>query len=147
VSDAGERTMSVGDWSAPVRYAEVDGQGVVFNSHYLLYADEAMSAFCRSRGLGRLADDVQLVTSTLTWTSGARWGEILDIDVACVRIGRTSFTLNFDIRADRRACCSVETVYVLVVDGRSAPLPDEMRAALSGPTAPPGSGSRPASAR
>ena len=30
-------------WSAPVRYAECDGQGVVFNSHYLLYADEALT--------------------------------------------------------------------------------------------------------
>lgn len=121
----------MGNWSAPVRYAEVDGQGVVFNSHYLLYADEAMSAFCRSRGLDQLAEQVQLVTSTLTWTSGARWGEVLDVDVACVRIGRTSFTLNFDIRADDRSCCAVETVYVLVVDGRPAAIPHDIRAALT----------------
>ena len=61
-------------WTAPVRYAEVDGQGVVFNSHYLLYCDEAMAAFCRERDLIAVADRVQLVTSTLTWTSGRALG-------------------------------------------------------------------------
>jgi acyl-CoA thioester hydrolase len=120
-------------WSAPVRYAEVDGQGVVFNSHYLLYADEAMNAFCRAHRLCALADDVQLVTSTLTWKSGARWGEIVAVDVACRRVGTTSFTLGFDMTADGRACCLVETVYVLVLDGRAARIPDDMRAALTGP--------------
>jgi acyl-CoA thioester hydrolase len=29
-------------WSAPVRYAECDQQGVVFNANYLAYADEAV---------------------------------------------------------------------------------------------------------
>ena len=37
-------------WSAPVRYAECDGQGVVFNSHYLLYADEALTGMLRALG-------------------------------------------------------------------------------------------------
>jgi acyl-CoA thioester hydrolase len=120
-------------WSAPVRYAEVDGQGVVFNSHYLLYADEAMNAFCRLHELGSLADDVQLVTSTLTWKSGARWGEVIAVDVECRSVGTTSFTLTFDMTADGRACCFVETVYVLMVDGRPARIPDGMRAALTAP--------------
>ncbi|MGH8862029.1 MAG: acyl-CoA thioesterase [Jatrophihabitantaceae bacterium] len=119
-------------WTAAVRYAEVDGQGVVFNSHYLLYCDEAMAQFCRERELGGLAADVQLVTSTLTWTSGARWGETIGVDVRCTRVGRTSFALAFDIRADGRESCRVETTYVHVdAGGRSAPLPDEVRGALS----------------
>jgi acyl-CoA thioester hydrolase len=123
-------------WSAPVRYAEVDGQGVVFNSHYLLYCDEAMAAFCRSRELISLADRVQLVTSTLTWKSGARWGDVLDVDVACVRVGRTSFTLAFCVRVGERECCAVETTYVLVDESwRPAPVPDDVRAALQ--SAPP----------
>jgi acyl-CoA thioester hydrolase len=125
-------------WSTPVRYAEVDAQGVVFNSHYLLYADEAMNAFCRTHALGSVADRVRLVTSTLTWKSGARWGEVVAIDVECRRVGTTSFTLRFDMTADGRACCVVETVYVLVFDGRPARIPDDMRAALSAPAPPPG---------
>ena len=85
-------------WSAPVRYAEVDGQGVVFNSHYLLYCDEAMSAWRRERDMLRLAERVQLVASTIAWKSGAKWGEQLTVDVACSRIGTTSFVLDFEIR-------------------------------------------------
>ncbi|HEY7008474.1 MAG TPA: thioesterase family protein [Jatrophihabitantaceae bacterium] len=119
-------------WSAPVRYAEVDGQGVVFNSHYLLYCDEAMAAFCRERDLLALADRVQLVSSTLTWKSGARWGETIDVDVACARVGRTSFTLHFEIRADGRDSCTVETTYVLTDESwRPAPIPDDVRATLT----------------
>ena len=121
-------------WSAPVRYAEVDGQGVVFNSHYLLYCDEAMSAFCRERGLLDLAERVQLVSSTQTWTSGARWGDLVEVDVTCERVGTTSFLLAFAVLANGRACCAVRTTYVLTepVDGvwRPAPIPDDMRAAL-----------------
>ena len=48
-------------WSAPVRYAEVDQQGIVFNSHYLLYCDEAMDAYCADRGLRDFAALVRLV--------------------------------------------------------------------------------------
>jgi acyl-CoA thioester hydrolase len=118
-------------WSAPVRYAEVDGQGVVFNAHYLLYCDEAMSAFCRQRHLGTLAEQVQLVTSTLSWTSGARWGDVVDVDVRCLRIGRTSFVLGFDVRVGERGCCTVETTYVLTDEAwRPTAIPDDMRAAL-----------------
>jgi acyl-CoA thioester hydrolase len=118
-------------WSAPVRYAEVDGQGVVFNSHYLLYCDEAMASYCRERDLLHVADRVQLVTSTLTWQSGARWGEQIDIDVTCVRVGRTSFALAFEIRAADRACCRVETTYVFTDDSwRPTPIPDDVRVTL-----------------
>lgn len=127
-------------WSAPVRYAEVDGQGVVFNAHYLTYCDEAMSAYCRARGLSDLAERVQLVASTLAWSSGARWGEHVDVDVHCVRVGRTSFVLGFAVAADARPCCTVETTYVLVgADGRPSPLPEAARAALTSTASGPGS--------
>jgi acyl-CoA thioester hydrolase len=121
-------------WSAPVRYAEVDGQGVVFNSHYLLYCDEAMAAYSRERGLLDLADRVQLVTSTLTWKSGARWGEQIDVDVSCTRVGRTSFELDFAITADDRPCCEVRTTYVYTdAQWRPVPVPDEARELLLSP--------------
>jgi acyl-CoA thioester hydrolase len=119
-------------WTAPVRYAEIDGQGVVFNAHYLTYCDEAMAHFCRERDLAGFAADVQLVASNLTWTSAARWGDVVEVDVACTRVGRTSLTLCFDIRVGTRACCRVETTYVHIDGaGRPAPVPDEARAALS----------------
>ena len=119
-------------WRAPVRYAEVDGQGVVFNSHYLLYCDEAMSLFCRERGLRDLAERVQLKASALTWTAGARWGETVAVTATCSGVGRTSFQLFFTVSSDGRLCCEVHTTYVLVgADGTSTPICESERAALT----------------
>jgi acyl-CoA thioester hydrolase len=119
-------------WSAPVRYAEVDQQGIVFNAHYLLYCDEAMGAYCEQRGLRQFVQLVRLVSSTLTWTGPARWGDVVEVDVRCTRIGRTSATLAFDVRAGGRSCCVVETTYVYADEaGIPAPIPDDARAALS----------------
>jgi acyl-CoA thioester hydrolase len=119
-------------WSAPVRYAEVDQQGVVFNSHYLLYCDEAMGAFCAQRGLQDFVELVRLVASSLTWSGPAHWGDVIDVDVRCTRVGVTSATLAFDVRAGGRPCCAVETTYVYADEaGTPQPISDEMRVKLS----------------
>jgi acyl-CoA thioester hydrolase len=120
-------------WSAPVRYAEVDQQGVVFNSHYLLYCDEAMGAFCSQRGLHDFVALVRLVTSTLTWSAPARWGDLIEVVVHCTTVGRTSASLVFDLRAGGRPGCHVETVYVYADEsGNPREIPDEIRTALTG---------------
>jgi acyl-CoA thioester hydrolase len=118
-------------WSAPVRYAEVDQQGVVFNSHYLLYCDEAMGAFCTQRGLPDFVALVRLVTSTLTWRGPARWGDLIEVDVQCTKVGRTSATLAFDLSAGGRPCCHVDTVYVYADEsGSSKEIPEDIRTVL-----------------
>ncbi len=118
-------------WSERVRYAEVDQQGVVFNSHYLLYCDEAMALFCRELAVPELITDVQLVASTLQWTAPALYGDTVDVEVACARVGRTSMVLTFDIRVGARKCCRVETTYVNTdLAGTSVPFTSAQRAAL-----------------
>jgi acyl-CoA thioester hydrolase len=119
-------------WSAPVRFAEVDAQGIVFNSHYLLYCDEAVSAFFAERGLQTLAADIRLVASNLTWTASARWGDTVEVDATCTRVGRTSLLVAFDVRAGGRSVCHVETTYVHT-DGRGTPqpVPDDIRDRLT----------------
>lgn len=120
-------------WSAPVRYAEVDGQGVVFNAHYLLYCDEAMAAFCRERDLLWVADASKVVSSQLTWTSSARWGDVVEVDAVCTRVGRTSFTLGFTVQVGDRSCCQVETTYVLTdKTARPVAISEETRHTLTG---------------
>jgi acyl-CoA thioester hydrolase len=118
-------------WSAPVRYAEVDQQGIVFNSHYLLYCDEAMGAYCTERGLLTLAEQVHLVASSLTWRAPARWGDVIEVDARCTKVGTTSFVVHFDVRVGEQVVCAVDTTYVLAEDGRPRPLPEEIRAQLS----------------
>ena len=118
-------------WSAPVRYAEVDQQGIVFNAHYLTYCDEAMGAFCDHRGILGFAERLNLVSSSLTWSGPARWGDTIEVDATCTRIGSTSVTMRFQVRAAGRDTCVVETVYVHVGDaGRPTPVPEDVRRAL-----------------
>ena len=118
-------------WSAPVRYAEVDQQGIVFNSHYLLYCDEAMTAYCNGRGLLSFAERIHLVASTLHWRAPARWGDVVDVDAQCVRVGTSSFDVHFDIRVRTEIVCTVDTTYVLAENGRSTPIPDDVRGVLT----------------
>ena len=121
-----------------MRYAEVDQQGVVFNAHYLTWADEACTAWFASVGLPYtelLARGLDMKTraSTLDWTSPARYGDLVEADAACERVGRTSWVLMIVIRVGERACCTVRTTYVLVDgDGRPAHVPDDLRAAWTG---------------
>jgi acyl-CoA thioester hydrolase len=125
-------------WRAPVRYAECDMQGIVFNAHYLAYADEAMTGWCVAVGqpyptLIARGLDTRVVASTLEWSSSARWGDLVEVDAVVERMGRTSFVLAFTIRVGERRCCVVRTTYVLVDEqGSPTPVPDDLRAAWGG---------------
>lgn len=117
-------------WSAPVRYAECDQQGVVFNAHYLTYADEAMTAWTGSAYDTLLARelDTQLKSSTLTWDRAATWGDTISADVRLTHLGTTSFALVIELTVGARQCCVVETTYVIVdAEGRPAPIPADVR--------------------
>ncbi|HXV93468.1 MAG TPA: thioesterase family protein [Pseudonocardia sp.] len=103
-----------------VRYLEVDAQGVVFNSWYLAYFDDAMTAFLAHRGLPYRAMldagyDVQLVRSEIDWRAGIGWQEDIAVAVSTARIGRTSFTLDFEVRRNgTEVTCTGRTVYVVI---------------------------------
>ena len=117
-----------------MRYAEVDQQGVVFNAHYLLYCDEAMGTLCAEHALLDIAERIQLVRSTITWQGSARWGDVVEVDAACTRMGTSSMDVTFDIRAGGRDCASVDTTYVLTdLAGTPEPLPDRVRLAFGFP--------------
>lgn len=103
-----------------VRYMEVDAQGVVFNGWYLTYFDEAFTAFLTDRGLGhrKLLEagfDTQLVHSEIDWKAPLRWQDDVLVAVSLVRLGRTSFTLDFEARRNGGgSACSARIVYVVV---------------------------------
>jgi acyl-CoA thioester hydrolase len=120
-----------------VRYLEVDQQGVVFNSWYLAYLDDAMTAYLEARHLPYtvLRDqgfDVQLVHTELDWTAALGFGDEAAIDVEVAGVGRTSFTLGFAVRGAAGPVCTARTVYVCVAtDGSgSCELPAALRDAL-----------------
>ena len=124
-----------------VRYIECDAQQVVFNSRYAEYVDVSISEFMRAAGvLHEFVDgtlDFQLVKQTVEWKAPARYDQVLELSIAAIRLGHTSFTMGTEFRiagGDGRVIVTVETVYVLV-DGPTLsklPLPAHLRAALDG---------------
>ena len=118
-----------------MRYAECDQQGIVFNSHYLLWCDEAVTRWFEHTGasyaeLAGRGLDTKVVSSTLDWSSSARYGDVVDVVAATDRLGRTSFTVGFEVQVAGRRCCAVRTTYVLVdADGAPTPVPDDLRRA------------------
>lgn len=125
-----------------VRYLEVDQQGVVFNSWYLAYFDDAMTAFLEHRGLpyDKLIDgghDVMLVRSEIDWRSGVGWRDDVRIAVSTARLGTTSFSLDFRVLRAGEPVVDGRTVYVCITtDGAGkAAIPEVLRDALL-PVAP-----------
>ena len=122
-----------------VRYNECDAQKVVFNSRYGDYVDLAVGEYFRSLGFEKEIQtaelDYQLVKQTTQWFAPARYDQVLEITVATVNLGTTSFTLRteFRIAGADTVIASSETVYVHV-DNKTltkAPLTGRMREALS----------------
>jgi acyl-CoA thioester hydrolase len=120
-----------------VRYAEVDGQGVVFNAHWLTYFDEACTRFVGTWGFGPNfwieQFDVMLVKAVLEWSGPARFDEWVDIAVVPARIGTKSFDLRYGASVENRPACEAVITYVAVAPGSndSIVVPDPVRGALS----------------
>jgi acyl-CoA thioester hydrolase len=120
-----------------VRYAEVDGQGVVFNAHWMTYLDETCTRFVESWGFG--SDywinefDVMLVRAVLEWSGPARFDEWVDVTAETARIGTKSFDVQYRASVDGRAACAAVITYVAVKPGTtgSIELPDTVRSALT----------------
>ncbi len=121
-----------------VRYAECDAQKVVFNARYGDYIDLAVLEYLRAAGLGPklIAGpwDYQLVRQTISWRSGARFDQVLELTVKAARTGNTSFAMSVEIRraGEPEPLAEAETVYVLVDAATlaKAPLTESLRRAI-----------------
>ncbi|PJK30316.1 acyl-CoA thioesterase [Minwuia thermotolerans] len=86
-----------------VRYAEIDGQGIVFNAHYLTYFDTAITEYLRHLGydyeaeVKRTGDDFHLVKTTLEYRAPIRFDEEIEVGVRVPRIGRSSLVFELGI--------------------------------------------------
>lgn len=120
-----------------VRYLEVDAQGVVFNSWYLAYFDDALTAFLDHRGLPyekmmAAGYDVQLVHAEIDWRGAVAWRDDVAVAVSLARVGTTSFTLDFQVRRSGEGVVDGRIVYVVIATDGSGkqPIPELLRAAL-----------------
>jgi acyl-CoA thioester hydrolase len=121
----------------PVRYGEIDMQGVVFNAHYLAYCDDAVEHWLRHHDV-RPAEtewDFMLKRATIEWSSSAGLDDVLDIAVAVDRWGTTSFDVSFAGSVAGRDVFRCLITYIGVSRGTTdpTPAPAAIRAALGSP--------------
>ncbi|HEY0623305.1 thioesterase family protein [Sphingomonas sp.] len=121
-----------------VRYSEIDGQRVVFNSRYLEYADVAISEYWRWLGLADLPEwrgiEFHVARATVDFKAPFRYDDEIDAWVRTDRIGNSSLTSRVELcHAQTGALHTViELVYVNVdLDaGTSSPVPPAIRARM-----------------
>jgi acyl-CoA thioester hydrolase len=126
--------------SIRVRYAEVDGQGVVFNAHWMTYFDESCTRFMESLGFGPdfwIAEyDVMLVRANIEWAGSARFDDWVEVEVVPTRLGTKSFDLRYRASVAGAPVCEATITYVSVQPGayNSIEIPEKVRAALTART-------------
>ena len=121
-----------------VRFAEVDGQGVVFNAHWMLYFDVAFCEYLESLGHGPSAlmagetnFDSMLVHAQMDWRGAAGYRDEVRVSVTPSRLGGSSFDVDYVAEVDGDTRVTGTLTYVSVgPDHRSRAIPDDVRAAL-----------------
>ena len=86
-----------------VRYSEIDGQGVVFNAHYLTYFDTTITEYFRRLGydyMGQVketGEDFHLVKSLVNYEAPIRFDADIEVGCRTARVGRSSLTFALEI--------------------------------------------------
>lgn len=119
-----------------VRYAEIDGQGIVFNAHYLTYFDTAITEYLRHLGydyeaeVKRTGDDFHLVKTTLEYRAPIRFDEEIEVGVRVPRIGRSSLAFELGIfgKGESEPRATGENIWVNTnqTTHETVPVPDRL---------------------
>lgn len=121
----------------PVRYADTDAQGHVFFANYLTYFDEAVTGYCEAIGfsyddLREAGVDFVYVDARCSWSGSVRFGDRVTVGCVFARLGRSSITADFEVRANDMAVARGQCV--IVCSGgeprQSVSIPDGLREAV-----------------
>ena len=123
-----------------VRYAEIDGQKVVFNSRYLEYADVAVTEFWEWTGIEAALGEAWTETefhvrrAELDYLRPFALGDTIEAFVRIARIGTSSLTQRFELcHATTGALHTVIDMVIVNVhlpSGQPMPIADPVRAFL-----------------
>ena len=121
-----------------VRYGECDPQGIVFNAHYLAYADIAITELFRA-ALGSWSVitergyDAVVAEAKLRFRAPARFDDEIGLHAAVTSLGNTSMTTLIEIRRGEETLVEVELRHVFMSreTWQKTPIPDWVRDALS----------------
>lgn len=121
-----------------VRYAEIDGQKVVFNSRYLEYADVAATDYWEWTGIGDALGTAWTETefhirrAEVDYLKPFLLGDTIEAFVRTSRIGRSSLTQRFELcHAETGALHTVIDMVIVNVHlptGQPAPIAEPIRA-------------------
>ena len=123
-----------------VRWVEVDMQKIVFNGHYLMYLDTAVSDYWRAlalpyeQSLHGMGGDLFVVKSSLEYKASALYDDLLHIGMRCARIGNSSILFEGVVFRGEQMLVKGELVYVYAdpQTQTSKPVPQALRAILLG---------------
>ena len=123
-----------------VRWVEVDMQKIVFNGHYLMYFDTAISDYWRALALPyeeamhQLGGDLYIRKTSLEYYASARFDDQLDVALKCERIGNSSMIFKGAVFRGNELLIGAELVYVFAdpATQTSRPVPGVFRGLLDG---------------
>ncbi len=122
-----------------VRWAEVDMQRIVFNAHYLLYFDVAITEYWRALALPyfeamrQLGGDFYLKKAALEYHASARADDLLAITLQSPRLGNSSLRIAGAVKRGDATLVSGELLYVFAdpATQTSKPMPEALRSLIA----------------
>ena len=118
-----------------VRWVEVDMQQIVFNGHYLMYFDTAVTDYWRNlampyaQTMHQLGGDLFVKKASVEYHASAEMDDYLDVCMRCDRIGNSSMTFAGAIFRGDELLIASELVYVYAdpVAKKSQPIAAPLR--------------------
>ena len=123
-----------------VRYSEIDGQKIVFNSRYLEYADVVLGEFWRWADLDDIGPDwldaeFNVVRATVDYKKPFRFDDMIEGTAWVERVGSSSMTMRIDLShaetGELHTAVEIVSVHVDLSERRSVPIPDSVRPRLA----------------
>jgi YbgC/YbaW family acyl-CoA thioester hydrolase len=123
-----------------VRWVEVDMQKIVFNGHYLMYFDTAVTDYWRqlampyAETMQQLGGDLFVKKASVEYHASAEMDDFLDVCMRCDRVGNSSMTFAGAIFRGDELLITSELVYVYAdpVAKKSQAIPAPLRDMLEG---------------
>lgn len=127
-----------------VRYAEIDAQAVVYNSHYMVYYDIGITEYLRQFAFNQVehatqtGHDFHLVSAHVDYMRPIRYDVEIDIAVAIPRIGNSSITWSMALLGteptELLSTGEIVWVYTNLAEETAAPVPEDLRTRFTGPS-------------
>lgn len=125
-----------------MRFRDLDPMGHVNNAVFLSYCELARTQFYLQQAFKRKLHDIDfiLARAEIDFVSAAEWGDEIRVAIWPSKVGKTSFTLKYEITEKRsgRVLATSSSVLVSYDYGAKAPkpIPAEFRKVLEGSLEP-----------